>query len=210
MEYNLAARNAEWVDMDEIMRVEREAWPPEIQAPREKFESRLRIFPKGFFVGMLDGKIMGASTSEIIPYDPSNPPEKWEGITDNGWIIKTHKPKGNALYVVSIGVSPDWRCKGLGSMLVQSQKKLVWEMNLDCLVLGARCPEYSKQEFDGTPVEQYVQLRRPDGKLRDMELRFYEGNGLKVVKPVAHYMDEDPECRHYGVVMSWSNHTAGK
>jgi ribosomal protein S18 acetylase RimI-like enzyme len=206
MSYELSVRPATIADMDEIMRVEEEAWPAEIRAPRDKFINRMRYFPAGFFVGLRDGRIMGASTSEIINYDSSNPPDKWEGITDNGWITKTHNPLGNALYVVSIGVSPDWRCKGLGSKLVQAQKNLTSEIGLDCLVLGARCPEYHKPEFDSIPVEQYVNLRREDNKLRDMELRFYEGNGLKVIKPVPQYMDEDPECRHYGVVMEWRNH----
>jgi RimJ/RimL family protein N-acetyltransferase len=203
----ITIRNATPADIDEVMRVEREAWPPEIQAPREKFESRLKIFPQGFFVAVLNGKIMGVSTSEMIMHNNSRPPEKWEGITDNGWIAKTHNPKGNAAYIVSLGVSPLAGGKGLGSMLIQAQKELVKKLSLNFLVLGARCPEYHKHEFDSIPVEQYVSLRRDDKQLRDMELRFYERNGLKVIKPVLRYMDEDPESRHYGVVMAWNAQT---
>jgi ribosomal protein S18 acetylase RimI-like enzyme len=203
MTEKIIVRNAVTDDINDVMRVEREAWPPEIQAPREKFESRLKVFPQGFFVAVLNGKIMGVSTSEIIAHD--SPPRKWEEITDNGWIKSTHSPKGNAVYVVSLGVSPLAGGKGIGSLLIQAQKNLVKKLGLKCLVLGARCPEYSKPEFSEVPVEKYVQLRRNDGQLRDMELRFYERNGLKVIKPVLRYMDEDPESKHYGVVMAWDN-----
>ena len=202
---DVIVRNATAADLDEVMRVEREAWPPEIQAPREKFESRLRIFPQGFYIALFQGKVMGVSTSEIIAYDPAHPVEKWETVTDNGWIKKTHDLKGNALYVVSVGVSPFGGGKGIGSQLVQAQKKLVEQLGLDCLVLGARCPEYHRKDHDTLSPEQYVMHTRSDGQLTDPELRFYTRNGFKVVRPILRYMDEDPESRHYGVAMEWRN-----
>lgn len=198
-------RNAKESDMDDIMRVEEEAWPAEIRAPREKFENRLKLFPQGFYVALMDGRVMGVTTSEIIPYDSAHPVEKWEAVTDNGWIAKTHTPQGNALYVVSVGVSPLAGGKGIGSQLVQAQKKLVQELKLDCLVLGARCPGYGQAKYDAVKVEDYVCLQRDDKQLEDPELRFYTRNGLSVVKPILRYMDEDPESRHYGIVMEWRN-----
>lgn len=205
MTEHIEVRNATREDIDGVMRVEEEAWPAEIRAPREKFENRLKLFPQGFYVALMDGRVMGVTTSEIIPYDSAHPVDKWEGVTDNGWITKTHNPQGNALYVVSVGVSPLAGGKGVGSQLVQAQKKLVEQLNLDCLVLGARCPGYGQSKYDGIKVEDYVRLQRADKQLEDPELRFYTRNGLSVLKPILRYMDEDPESRHYGIVMEWRN-----
>ena len=56
-----------------------------------------------------------------LNYNPKNPPTSWEDITDNGWIVRTYIPNGNALYVVSVGSIAR---SGGGSALVQAQKKL--------------------------------------------------------------------------------------
>ena len=120
-------------DLDAVMQIEEEAWPIEARAPRNKFEERLKVFPLGFKVAALNCKIVGVTTSQIIYYDPKNPPSSWTEITNDGHISETHKENGNALYVVSIGVSPrgkpDGRSIGVGTKLLESQKLLVKDLN---------------------------------------------------------------------------------
>lgn len=197
--------------LDEVMRVEREAWPKEVQATREKFASRLNVFPDGFFLGEVEGYgLMGVSTSEIIDLDPDKPPLSWEEITDNGFMTKTHKKDGNALYVVSVGVSrrvEELGIKGVGSSLVSSQKDLTSKLGLNYLVLGARISGYGKylSEHPGVDVQDYLNQKRENGETLDPEIRFYERNGLKVVQAVPNYMEDDPESLNYGAVMIWEN-----
>ncbi len=198
----ILVRNATMNDIDEVMCVEHKAWPPDLRASRDKLESRLRTFPQGFYVAFMNNKMVGVSTSEIIRYDGRNHPVSWNQMTDDGWIVRTHDSSGNALYVVSIGASV--KGKGVGSRLLAAQKSLVIELSLDCLVLGARCPEYYKPEFDKVSIEEYVRLRRRDDKLRDCELRFYEKNWLRVVRPVSDYLGMDWQSRNYGVIMTWN------
>ena len=109
--------------LEQVMEVERSAWPPELQASKQKFESRFNIFSQGFFVVRLDGKIKGVATSQITTYDETSS-HTWDEITDNGMIGKTHNPQGNALYVVSVGVGADVQGRGVGGKLVQSQLEL--------------------------------------------------------------------------------------
>ena len=197
-------RNAKSEDMSYVMQVEEEAWPEEIRATEEKFQSRFNVFPKGFFLAELEDKgVVGVSTSEIINYSSEEPPLSWEEITDNGYIKKTHTPEGNALYVVSLGVSPRGSGQGVGSQLVEAQKNLVRELGLDYLVLGARAPQFHKYPELG--IEAYLAKKNDKGEPLDPEIRFYSRLGLEVVKPVLNYMDEDPESRDYGVVMVWKN-----
>ena len=201
-------REAMREDLDEIMQVEEEAWPIEARAPRDKFIERFSVFPIGFKVALLNNKIVGTTTSQIINYNPLNPPSSWTEITADGHILETHKRNGNALYVVSIGVSPRGRPNqkgiGVGSTLLESQKGLAKLLNLKYLVLSARVPGYnsyckSKENID---IETYVNLRREDNLLEDMELRFYERLGLKQIKVCPNTMD-DIESRNYGVMMEW-------
>jgi len=150
---HISVRNVTKDELNGVVRVECEAWPEEVRAPREKFEKRLEVFPQGFFAVYVDGVMAGVSTSQIIQYPNSNL-DSWEKITDNGHIVNSHDPEGNALYVVSVGVSSRYQGRGLGSKLVEEQKRLTKKIGLKYLVLGARIPGYHKHS--SIPVEDYV------------------------------------------------------
>ncbi len=194
-------RNATLAELIEVLRVEEEAWPPEIRAPSEKFQSRLKVFPEGFFAAYVDGKMAAVSTSQIIDY-PNTDLTSWEKITDNGLIRGSHSPQGNALYVVSLGVSSYYQGRGLGSKLLEAQKELVKRLNLKFLVLGSRIPEFHKHNMK---IEDYLKLTKENGETLDSEIRFYQRCGLEVAEIVPNYMEDDPESRNYGAVMVWEN-----
>src|SRR3989344_3067551 len=163
-------RFAKKENLDEVLELENKIWPPGTRAPREKFESRLKIFAKGFILAYKDGSLIGASTSQIINYDRSTI-NSWENVTDNGW-IRNHNPKGNALYVVSIGSIS--RIAGY----------------------DAYCREQGE-----IPIEGYIKLLRGNGELLDPELRFYTRNGLSLQSIKPNYMEDDKESRNYGAIM---------
>lgn len=184
--------------LSEVMRVEKETWPEEIRAPREKFESRAEIFPQGFQLGFVNNKLWGVSTAEIIDFNPKKPCTSWEKITDNGWIKKTHNPKGNALYVISVGVSPKAERRGIGTALLEAQKEIAQKLNLKYLVLGSRAPGF--HAYKGS-IQQYLKEKNANQESIDPLIRFYERAGLKIIKIVPNYMEDDPESRNYGAIM---------
>src|SRR3989338_9304438 len=208
MIYGLEIRNVKSNDLDAIMRVENEAWPIEARAPKEKFEERLKVFPNGFFIAVLNDEIVGVTTSQIIKYNPKNPPNSWTEITGDGHISESHNPNGKAVYVVSLGVSPKGRPEGkgigVGTALLERQKQLTKELGKEYLVLSARVPSYDSfcKTRGNIPIEVYVNLRRNDGLPEEIELRFYERAGLKQVKICPNTMD-DAESRNYGVMIEW-------
>ena len=191
--------------LNEVIEVEKNSWPPELQAPKEKFASRLNLFSEGFFVVRVDGKIKGVSTSQITTYDSSSI-KTWDEITDNGTIKQTHSPSGDSLYVVSVGVAAESQGKGIGGMLVQSQIDLAKKLGLKYLFLGARIPDYDdycKQNGD-VPVEDYLKIRNEREKTIDPEIRFYEKQGLHPAKIIPNF-EPDVQSRDFGVVMLWEN-----
>lgn len=195
--------------LDEVVKLEKVVWPEEIQAPREKFESRAEVFPEGFLlISMPNLGLVGVSTAEIIDYNPQQPPLSWEETTDSGWVKQTHNPQGNALYLASVGAKSGL---GVGTRLVEEQIDLAKKLNLNYLVLGARISgfhEYHKQHPSIT-IEEYLALRKEDEPY-DPEIRFYERCGLRIIKVVANYMEDDPESENYGAVMVWENKSTSK
>ncbi len=191
--------------LEEVMEVERSAWPLELQASKSKFESRFNIFPQGFFVVRVDGKIKGVTTSQRTVYDESST-RTWDEITDNGMIEKTHNPQKDALYVVSVGVGVDAQGRGVGGKLVQSQLELAKKLGLKYLFLGARIPGYDAycKAHGNISIEDYLKLKGENGKTLDPEIRFYEKQGLKSAKVIPNF-EPDPQSRDFGVVMLWEN-----
>lgn len=202
--------------IDLVMENEEATWPEGTRATRDKFESRAKIFPEGFFLAYESGHPVGVTTSEIINFDPNSPIESWESITNNGFITSEkdasgkvigHNKDGNALYVVSVGVNPDFQKRGIGSQLVQEQIKLAKEKGLKYLVLGARVPSLQKAKGKNKNInpEECIKSTRKDGLPIDSEIRFYTRNGLKIHEIVPSYMEDDAESLNYGVVMVWEN-----
>ena len=204
MEKSIEIRNATFGDLNKITELENKIWPEGTRAPREKFVSRLQIFPRGFFVAFKNNEMIGVSTSEIIFYDLKNPPVSWESVTDNGWIKKSHDSNGNSLYVVSVGALSR---SGAGSALLKAQKELSQKLNLPSLILGARIPGYDTycKEHGDIDIQDYVKIRREDNELLDSELRFYTRNGLTLNKIISNYMEDDKESRNYGALMIKEN-----
>jgi len=182
--------NPKNLSLDNVMRVEELSWPLEIRASREKFQKRYELFPQGFVVAYIDEKMVGVATSEIINYDPKKPPTSWYDITDNGWIEKTHNPKGNAMYGVSAGTYVD----GVGYHLVQELIQVAKNLGLQYLVGGIRTPGYSKYE-EKMSIDDYVKTDL------DPDIKFFRRNGFEVNKIVKDYMFDDDESSGYGVVM---------
>ena len=42
--YDIKVRNVRREELDEVIRVEQEAWPAELMASKDKFERRLNVF----------------------------------------------------------------------------------------------------------------------------------------------------------------------
>ena len=191
--------------LDEVEDVEARAWPPELRASREKFMSRLKVFPEGVIALKVDGKIDAVTTSQRCTYNPADMENHtWDDFTDMGMIAKTHNPAGNALYVVSVGVATDAQGMGLGGKLVAEQKKLAEKLGLEYLFLGARAPGYAKyvQEHGEIAIEDYLKQTTETGEPLDPEIRFYQRQGLRPARVISDF-EPDTQSRDYGVVMVW-------
>ena len=85
-------------------------------------------------------------------------------------------------------------------------KELTMELKLKYLVLRTRIPQYDSycKRNGEINVEDYINLKREDNLPIDMELRFYERNGLRKVRLCPTLMD-DKDSRGYGIMMEWKN-----
>jgi ribosomal protein S18 acetylase RimI-like enzyme len=189
------------------MRVEESAWPSEIRASRDQFSERFQVYPDGLWVAEIEGDLIGVLSSQQIYYQIGEAPSGWETTTNHGSIRDTHRPAGNALYVVSLGVVPEWQGKGIGSSLIRTAQEHAKARQLRYILLDSRLPGYKLSHEKGIPVEAYVFDWNQGGEPIDPELRFYYRLGFKVLSPsqiIPLCMTHDQESASYGVRMVWS------
>lgn len=200
--HDLEIRQAQLTDIKEILRTEREAWPEGLRATREMFHSRLKTFPEGFLCAVVNGEVEGFVVTEILNYDIQSSSLSWQEATDHGYIRKTHNPKGDTLYGVSLSVSAHVG-KRVAISLLEAAGKLVIKYGLNQVLFGSRIPRYHKYAAQMS-LEKYIKAKTRTGRPLDPELGMYQNIGLKPVKIIPGYI-KDPESLDYGILVVWKN-----
>jgi len=124
---------AQQFDIDSIMKIERQAFIPQIQEKKKTFEKRLEIFPNGFLIlSDASEKVVkenrsaltcGYLCSEIWSSFPS------AGDSDDVFMRKfklghnikdTHDANGRFLYISSFALLREYQGKGLGARFFEN------------------------------------------------------------------------------------------
>ncbi|WP_423409868.1 GNAT family N-acetyltransferase [Heyndrickxia sp. MSNUG] len=198
-------RNYNENDFDELIRVQREAFPPpfpeELLWNKEQLKNHITFFPEGALCVEIDGKIAGSITGLIVKLKDNDLEHSWADITDHGY-IRNHDRDGNTLYIVDICISPDYRRLGLGKWMLQSMYETVVQLGLDRLLGGGRMPGYHLYSEE-LSIEEYMN-KVLSGDFKDPVVSFLLRCGRTPVKPVANYLEDD-ESLNYGMLMEWRN-----
>ncbi len=114
----ISVREATINDIEAIMKIENDSFVVGIRESTETFLERLSVFEEGFLVlADEDNCPVGYITSELWKYRAAIDEEAFE----LGHSIKDiHDPKGEEMYISSMGVLKGNRGEGLGGMLFQT------------------------------------------------------------------------------------------
>jgi GNAT superfamily N-acetyltransferase len=89
-------------------------------------------------------------------------------------------PAPNVLCALQIMVAPRRRGQGLSRLMIERMSELGREHGFDKLIAPVR-PSL-KHRYPLTPIERYIEWRRPDGAHLDPWLRTHERLGAEIVK----------------------------
>jgi ribosomal-protein-alanine N-acetyltransferase len=129
----ISIRNAEKEDIEGILHVEHDSFHTNIAENADTFLERIKVFPKGFLVMVIDGEITGYISSELWDYSEKINTKKFE-LGHN--ITETHKNDGKELYISSIGVLKKYRGKGYGTALFSElASRICSEYEISSIVL---------------------------------------------------------------------------
>ncbi|GAB4373071.1 MAG: hypothetical protein Kow00114_34880 [Kiloniellaceae bacterium] len=200
-------RNAKPEDMDQIMAVE-ESWPEMARAPRDKFETRMKKYPEGFFVWEQDGRILATITAMPFVYDPKNAKQfsNWDDVTNKGYLFDIGAPGDyNALYIVSGIIEKDARGGDIFEHMVMTEVELARKLGYKYVVAGAVIPGYKRYcvKNDAVPAHEYVFMKRGN-RLVDPLLDMYQKIGFAAPDAnhvVREYFPDDASLNYAAIVV---------
>jgi GNAT superfamily N-acetyltransferase len=105
----------------------------------------------------------------------------------------------NVLCALQILIAPEYRGQALSSRMIQRMAEIGRAHGLDTLIAPVR-PNL-KHSYPLTPIERYIEWRRPDGQLIDPWLRTHERLGATIAKVAPESM------RVPGTVAQWEEWT---
>ena len=108
---SLNIRYATRDDLDACHHIESACFLPSEAASRASIETRIKIFPEGFLVAEIDGKVVGQLNSGATDLDD---------ITDEAFKkLIGHTPTGKHLVIFSLSVLPDYQGQGIAGQLLR-------------------------------------------------------------------------------------------
>jgi len=197
-----AVREMTVADIPAVIALQKRAFPNQSPWLEEQLREHLAIFPEGQLVVVdAEDHVMGSSSSLLIDWDDYAEEANWSSITGNG-TFNTHNPQGKTLYGADMGVSPDARRMGVGTLMYETRKDLVRERGLKRMLTGGRIPGYCKVSGELTAREYVAEVVA--GRRRDPALSFQLENELTVLDVVPGYMTDTESCG-YATVLEWLN-----
>jgi ribosomal protein S18 acetylase RimI-like enzyme len=200
----LNVRPASFEDVPQLVIMNHAAYPELVEEnvvwSAAQLELHLQRFPQGQLVAELQGKLVGAISTFIVPRtrDPLAQ-HTWLDITDNG-SFAGHDSGGDTLYLADIYVDPSaWRM-GVGSTLYASLRRLCVAQGLRRVVAGGRLWGYHEHAGRLTP-DAYVE-RVLRGELVDRVLASQVKAGFAVRGILIGYL-RDPRSCDYATLLEW-------
>lgn len=206
---NIIIRNAIRGDLEDIFKIERRSYPPELQAPHEVLRDRFEMF--GIRVAEIPKEVIGCYTVggfyTCVPVflNWGNMDEMIKEICENRdphykkW-FDAYKQGGifNTLYVTSTAVSSEHQGKGIGKLLVKHSLDLAEEAGLAYRASVLRIPGYRKFGKMGLTIDDYLSGVKA-GEITNPTLNLYLNFGFSLGKPIPDY-EPDRTSMNYGIL----------
>lgn len=167
----------------------------------EHFLNHCRLFPEGSFVATSEDRVIGLGSGFLIDFDFAHAQHSFQEIIDGGF-YSNHDPEGDWYYGADISVHPEFRRRGVGSLLYEARKDFVKRMNRRGIVAGGLIPGYAEYKGSMAPQE-YVDLVAA-GAIYDSTLSFQLGRGFEVRGLLEDYI-EDAASDNWSTLIVWEN-----
>ena len=195
---NARVRHARLEDYAAIRALQREISPVLPGSTLRQLESQRQAFAEGQMVAMSAGRIVGAVSSLIVPWNDHGEDPTWRKVTGEG-SFTTHDAAAHTLFcseMLATGVS-------VARTLYRAQRRLARRLNLRRIVTAARLPRYRDVRDEMSP-ELHVQ-RVIWGSAADAALQLNLSEGFQYCRVIRDYLPEDLDSGGHAALLVWLN-----
>lgn len=189
---------------DAIEVLQRQCYPtldPTLLIRRVHVESQIAVFPEGQHLALIDGVVVGMSSTLRLNIDFSDSQHTFEEMIAGGYITN-HDPQGEWLYGADMSTHPDYRRRGIASKLYDARKSLIKRLNLRGMVGGGMVPGYRFHKHEMS-LETYA-AKVSAGELHDPTLTPQLKNGYVVRGVIYNYL-QDALLGNDATLIVWDN-----
>ena len=193
-------------DVPSLVTLNRAAYPDlaeqEVVFTHEQLNAHTRTFPEGQQVAEVDGVVVGAIATLIVPitFDPLAA-HSWSRATDDGHFTN-HDPNGDTLYLADVYVAEAAWGRGVGTALYSALRTLARSLGMARIVAGGRLWGYrsvSKYMSPERYVAEVVAGLRVD---RVLSSQIKAGFNVRGILPA--YLP-DPKSCDFASMLEWPN-----
>jgi GNAT superfamily N-acetyltransferase len=125
-------------------------------------------------------KVVGVGHAIPAAWDgtKANLPEGWDAVLEARFA--QDPPTPTVLCALGITIADEWRGQGLSRRMIERMAEIGRDHGLDTLIAPVR--PTLKHRYPLTPIDRYVDWRRPDGSHFDPWLRTHERLGAHILK----------------------------
>lgn len=157
------------------------------------YKMQFKAFPEGQFLAEFNGRVVGYATSLIVQLDDDTEFYKYPEITGLS-TFSTHNPSGDTLYGADIAVHPDFRGRGISTLLYEKRKALMKKYNLRRMIAYGRLPGY--REFAGKMTPNGYVEKVKGGELKDFALNAHLKAGFEVKRVLLDFLRDEASLNH--------------
>lgn len=159
----------------------------------------LELFPEGQFVITYHEQVVGATTTMRANFDFEHYHHTFNETIAGGWLTN-HNPAGVWLYGLDISVHPEFRRRGLATVLYDARKQLADRLGLKGQITVGMMNGYGQVAGSISGEDYYAEL--VTGRRIDPTVSTQIKVGFKPVGLIPEYLN-DPSCGNFGVMLVW-------
>lgn len=187
-----------------LEQLQKEAFPTLADAElmrEEHFLYHCKLFPEGNFVALIDDKVVGLGAGFLCHFDFDQPNHSFMDYIGDGFFTN-HDPDGEWYYGSDISVHPDYRRRGIGTLLYEARKDCVRTLNRKGIIAGGLIPGYADYK-EQMSVADYAK-KVADGEIYDSTLSFQLKHGFEIQGLLRDYID-DEASDGWATLIVWEN-----
>jgi hypothetical protein len=171
-------------------------------APEEELMLLSTLYPRGQIVCLLDGVIVGATISRVVPSEIYNLPHN-QATCINIDLYENDTVIGDSVYGLDVFVNPEYQNLRIAKQIIAILMQHIFEDNFKTYMGTSRLVSYP-QYMHELSIQEYA-AKVKNREIYDFSLSFHMNNKAEFVCENPNFSEDDVKSAGHGVIIAVKN-----